>query len=267
VCAEDAMDSLEEEFRRESDREGRGVVYAAASESFAARCIARGYTAVEFGEEIVLDPKVDRSATNVSRELRKKIQRAEREGLSIFEHTRGGDAEVAAGIENVGRAWLAARHGPQAFVTPIDRLVPELWRRCFVAVQQGRVVGVVSLVRMDAKDGWAVQHLLHAPEAPVGTSEALVIHSLRVLGDEGAESVSFGTSPLARLGRMHGIGPIGTACARFIFDTAGRMFHLEHISRFREKFVVARRDPNFILFYPRFALLSTYGLLRTFGAH
>jgi lysylphosphatidylglycerol synthetase-like protein (DUF2156 family) len=266
VCHPDAVDTLAEHFRSACAREGRTVIYAAAGEAFARRCVDRGYAAIEFGEEIVVDPRHDRLSGGEGRELRKKVRRAEREGLVVREHVTPTDPKIDAAMRRVADAWLGAKRGPQACIAPIRGFDPSPGRRWFYAASSSRMLGVVSLVRIDAKNGWVIEHLLHDPEAPPGTSEILVTRVLDVLAEDGATHVTFGTAPLAALGRVYGVESMQAAGARLVFDTAARLFGLRGIGRFREKFGVAVREPSFLLFSPRVSALATYGLVRAFNA-
>jgi ergosteryl-3beta-O-L-aspartate synthase len=268
VCAPRDQERLAERFRVANAGQGCSTVYAAAGQAFAERCIAHGYAAIEFGQEQIFDPQRDPTRGSSGRELRKKVHRAERDGVTIHEPRERELGETSAQMREVGRAWLAARHGPQAYITPLHRFEPSRGRRFFYALHHGRMVGVLSLVRMDAHDGWVFEHLLPRPDAPVGTSELLVTTALHVLGTEGSAHATFGPAALAHLGRMCRVGAGSSLVGRLVFDSAGRLFHIESQKRFREKFQVARREGSYLLFHPaRVGLFEAIGLLRAFGAH
>ncbi|NUO50194.1 MAG: DUF2156 domain-containing protein [Polyangiaceae bacterium] len=266
VCHPDAVDALAEHFRSECAKDGRTVIYAAAGEAFARRCVDRGYAAIEFGEEIVLDPSHDRLSGADGRELRKKVRRAEREGVTVREHIAQDARLIEVAMRGVAEAWLGAKRGPQACIAPIRGFAPSTSRRWFYAASSSRMLGVVSLVRMDARNGWVIEHLFHHPDAPPGTSEILLTRVLDVIAEEGATHVTFGTAPLAALGRVYGVAPMQAVGARLVFDTAAKLFGLHGIGRFREKFGVAKREPTFLLFSPSVSALATYGLVRAFNA-
>jgi lysylphosphatidylglycerol synthetase-like protein (DUF2156 family) len=268
VCAPADRDRLAEHFRFANAGQGCSTVYAAAGEAFAAACVARGYAAVEFGQEQIFDPRRDPTLGSTGRELRKKVHRAERDGVTVHEPRERESAELSERMREVGQAWLAARHGPQAFITPLHRFERTRGRRFFYAVHAGRMVGVLSLVRMDQYDGWVFEHLLPRPDAPIGTSELLVTTALHVLGAEGSAHATFGPAALSHLGRMSHVGAGSSFVGRLVFDSAGRLFHIESQLRFREKFQVARREGSFLLFHPaRIGLFEALGLLRAFSAH
>jgi lysylphosphatidylglycerol synthetase-like protein (DUF2156 family) len=268
VCAEERGDALAERFRLACERARCSTVYAAASERFAARCVARGYGAIEFGLEQIFDPRRDPTAGRAGREVRKKVHRAVRDGVAVHEMAELESAAIVEEMRAVACEWLTARHGLQMYITPLGDLEHRRGRRAFYALAAGRMVGVLTLVRMDARHGWVFEHLLPRPGAPVGTSELLITHALGVLGDEGITHATFGPAARAHLGRIYSLPSPSIVIGRWVFDTAARLFRLESQLRFREKFQVARREASYLLFFPpRLGLFQVVGLLRAFSAH
>ena len=110
-------------------------------------------------------------------------------------------------LNAVARAWLDARRGLQVFVAHVDLFHPRALRRWFYATCNGRVVGVQSLVQLDAYDGYLFEHLLTVPDVPAGTAELLVAAALDALGAERVPYATFGVSTAAALGHMSGLSP------------------------------------------------------------
>jgi lysylphosphatidylglycerol synthetase-like protein (DUF2156 family) len=265
VCDERHADQLAESFRLSCARRGWSTVFAAVSERFAERCVARGYAAVEFGEEHIIDPRRDAAAGAAGRELRKKLNRAQRAGVTVDEYVPY-DAVVEASMEAVAREWLSARRGMQVFVSPLYLFAERGGRRWFHAQREGVPVGVLTLVRLDRLDGWLIEHLLATPHAPQGTTELLVTTALAALGEEGCGYATFGPAVLPRLGRLQGLRRASEAIGRAVFDAAGRILHIESLARFRQKFQPLRAEGSHLLFHPpRIGLCETTGLLRAFN--
>jgi lysylphosphatidylglycerol synthetase-like protein (DUF2156 family) len=264
VCEERHAGELAECFRAACARRGWSTVFAAAGDGFAESCVARGYAAVEFGQEQIFDPRRDASAGAQGRELRKKLKRALRDGVTPREYFPDGVGDAA--LEAVGRAWLAARRGLQVFVSPFLPFAELSGRRWFYAERAGGFVGVLTLVRLDRRDGWLIEHLLAHPRAPLGTTELLVSHAFAALAAEGCGHVTFGPAVLPALGRMRGLARTSAAVGRAVFNGASRVLHLDSLSRYRKKFQPFRVEASHLLFHPpRIGLYEVTGLLRAFN--
>lgn len=263
LCAPADRDALALSFERAcQDRDLRPLV-AAASEGFTERCVARGYAAIEFGEELVLDPRRDPQAGGHGRELRKNLRRARDAGVEVHERT-AGSPELDAALAELAHRWRAARHGPQLFLAPVI-LFAEVHRRCLYAECGGRVVGVLTMMPRPAREGWVFEHVMAAPDAAKGTSESLVAYALHLIAAEGARYASFGPTPCASLGRMVGLGPAARWIATRTFDASSRLFHLDARAHYQRKFQPRDSEPSYVLFGAHaFGAHAILGLLAAF---
>ncbi|MGN6107954.1 MAG: phosphatidylglycerol lysyltransferase domain-containing protein [Kofleriaceae bacterium] len=238
-------------------------LFAAASQGFADRCTARGYSAIEFGEELVLDPRRDPQTGGHGRELRKNVRRARDAGVEVHERTRSSP-ELDAALEAVARRWRAARHGPQVFLVPII-LFPDANRRCLYADCGGHVVGMLTMMPRPARQGWVFEHVMADPDAPKGTSESLVVRALQLLGAEGCRYASFGPTPRASLGSMVGLGPVARRIATATFGASSSLFHLDSRAHYQRKFQPRESEPSYVLFGEHaFGARAILGLLAAF---
>src|SRR5206468_1950626 len=88
VCAVDEAVTLARAFTAAARRKGLASVFAATTERFAMRMAEHGAAAIEFGRELIFDPRRDSSAGSKGRELRKKLTHARRSGLHAGEYDR-----------------------------------------------------------------------------------------------------------------------------------------------------------------------------------
>jgi lysylphosphatidylglycerol synthetase-like protein (DUF2156 family) len=268
VCAPEDVSRLADAFRDFCKARGWHTTYAVAGPAFKEIAVAKGYAAVEFGEELILDPQRDPEAGSKGRELRKKVNHAKRDGLGVLEHdpAAGRDARLEGAMENVAKAWLEGRSGPQIFLAKVRLFADPEGKRWFYAKQGDEVVGVLTMLRLESRDGWLLDHLLATPDAPIGTTEILVTAGLAALRQEGCRFATFGAAPAAQLGVIENLSPFSETVARSVFNAAGRVFHLDARSRYRRKFQVSRTDPSFLLFDPpRLGLRETVGISRAFN--
>jgi lysylphosphatidylglycerol synthetase-like protein (DUF2156 family) len=268
VCAPNDTVGLAESFRKFNRARGSRTVYAAASEGFARTAAARGFAAVEFGEELIVDPRRDPKAGPHGRELRKKVIHAMREGVRVREYRDDErDTALERAMDQVAAAWLGARRGPQIYIARVRLFDHRSARRWFYATVGQHVVGVLAMLRMGARDGYLLEHLVAAPGAPSGTTELVATGGLAALGAEGCGFATFGPAPAGRLGAVQNLGAASEAVARLVFDSAARVFHLDARGHYRRKFQVARSEPVFLLFDPpRIGPREALGVLGAFNA-
>ncbi|HUS65604.1 MAG TPA: DUF2156 domain-containing protein [Kofleriaceae bacterium] len=264
VCPPEQTGALVDAFGDFCHARDAGAVFAVASPALTALCVARGWAAIEFGVELILDPRRDPQSGARGRELRKKVNRAKKAGVTVHEHHLG-DPLVERAMEQCALSWLGARRGPQIYLARVRLFADPLGKRWFYALFGERIVGVLSMMRLDARDGWLLDHLIATPDAPGGTTERLAAHALGVLGAEGCRFATFGPAPSAELGRVVGLGPVAEALARGIYETVGRVFHLDARVRYRKKFQVERTEASSLVFSRGLGLRELTGVLRAFN--
>ena len=117
-----------------------------------------------------------------------------------------------------------------------------------------------------AQDGYLLEHILVAPDAPSGTSEILIVGALEALRAEGCGAATFGPAPGAAIGATKNLGKISEAVARAVYDAAVRLFHLDSRTRYRQTFQAARALPSYVLLNPpRMGVREALGLFRAFN--
>jgi lysylphosphatidylglycerol synthetase-like protein (DUF2156 family) len=163
--------------------------------------LARGeLCSLSIGEQPIWDPQKWHEILKRRRSLREQLRRARAKGVSVREVTT---AELAAGDTREGIARVAERWQNAHRLAPMEFLVRlELFsfsedRRCFVAEQAGRVVGVAGVVPVSARPGWFIEDLLRDPSAPNGTAELLIDGVMRWAGGRGSSWLTLGLAPLA----------------------------------------------------------------------
>jgi phosphatidylglycerol lysyltransferase len=155
---------------------------------------------LRIGEQPVWDPTRWSEILARRRSLREQLRRARAKGVQVRAVTPSELASGATreGIERVAERWLKARG-----MAPLDFLVRlELFsfpdeRRCFVAEQGGRVVGVAGVVPVPARSGWFIEDLVRDPSAPNGTVELLIDAVMRWASGAGSRWLTLGLAPLA----------------------------------------------------------------------
>ncbi len=249
ACPEGEQQAFAEGFREHCQRRRWRAVFAVVGRRFTQLALDLGWSALEWGEELVLDPRQDQLQGEGARDLRKKVKRGRKAGVQAFEYRPDSrvDELLERSLIELANDWVAARRGPQVFLSGI-RLFEGGARRWFYARAGEHLVGLLTLIRLDSIDGFLVEHLLARPGSPVGTSELLVTESVTALGREGVPCVTFGPEPGMALGRAWGMGPARQTMARMLYRMADRAFHLEAKTVYHHKFRIARTEPSFLVF-------------------
>ncbi len=162
------------------------------------------------GEQPVWDPAAWSDTIRASRSLRAQIKRARSKGV-VVRHVSAAD--VATGtplrreLDALIQRWQATRAmAPMGFLVRVEPFTHADERRLFVAAQHGRMVALLSMAPVYARDGWLFEDLLRDPTAPNGTTELLVDAGMRDIAHAGSRWATLGLAPLA--------GPITPLLAR-----------------------------------------------------
>ena len=197
------------------------------------------------GEQPVWDPQDWAAKLKAHRSLREQLRRARAKGVvirTVTSETLSEDRALRSTLEAMIARWLAARTmSRMSFlvdVNPLERLDQRL---LFVAERQERVVGLLSLSPVPARDGWLFEHLLRDPAAPNGTSELLVDHAMRVVAERGDRWATLGLAPLA--------GPI-SGWLRAARSLSRPLFNFDGLAAFKRKLRPDAWAPIYLV-YPR----------------
>jgi phosphatidylglycerol lysyltransferase len=138
--------------------------------------------------------------------------------------------------------WRATRSmAPMHFLVEIDLVTEVAWRRTYVAVQQGRLLALLALAPVPAREGWLFEHLVRDPDAPNGTAELLVDHAMRTLAAEQVPWATLGLAPLH--------GPVDGGL-RTIRRWSRPLFNFAGLSGFKQKLRPEAWEPIYVA-WPR----------------
>lgn len=196
------------------------------------------------GEQPVWEPDRWGAALRGSPSLREQLRRARAKGVRV----RATDAHAAAAAGAASREalhgfvedWLGARElAPLGFLARVDPLAILPDRPLFVAEREGALVGILSVAPIHGREGWLLQNLLRAPDAPNGTAEALFDQAMREASARGITFLTLGLAPLA--GRV-------AAPLRFARHAGRSLFNFEGLRAFKAKLQPSRWDPVYTSF-------------------
>lgn len=266
VCCPEDKPKLAQAFHDFSKETSLNYIYLAVSDRFCKWAMNNGcQTLLEIEEELIIDPANYPKSGHNGRLLHKKINHAKHFNVVINEYNNDNPM-IKEKIMEVETVWLKTRKGPQIYMAHIDFFDDDCGKRCFYAEQNGRLVGAIFLMRMEANQGWLLYLLMTIPEAPGGTSEALVLTVLDQLTQEDCHYFSFGVSTTEKMGEIFGLGKVSSWVARNCFSVAKKIFPLDKRRSFWKKFE-PYPERSFVLFStPYISFKEIYAIMKTVNA-
>lgn len=249
VCAPENTQRLAEAFSRYCTENGYLTIYAIVSQQFE-KWAVKHLVAISFvfGHRLWINPQhnpMDNTGRHGSL-TRRKVKHAIKEGTEVSEYT-GVNAALEESIELVGTEWLKGRRGPQVHISNVHLFEDRPGKRWFYAHKDGKVVGVVQLNQLQLRKGWLLNHLMITSDCSHGTPELLVTRALQAVAKEGCEYVTFGACPATKIDSIEGLNPVLASLARFGYQIARKVFHLDGFGEFWSKFE-PQSEPIYLLF-------------------
>jgi phosphatidylglycerol lysyltransferase len=198
----------------------RACFFATEQPLFGAR--GEALVTLSIGEQPIWDPHAWPLVLAKHRSLREQLRRARAKGVSTRALTRREyePGETRAAIERVAERWLGGRAmAPMGFLVSVEPFAYASERCCFVAEQDGCIVGFAGVIPVPARNGWFIEDLVRDPKAPNGTSEVLVNEAMRWAAARGSAWLTLGLAPLS--GELTDTLRRISRHARVLYDFAG----------------------------------------------
>lgn len=204
--------------------------------------------------------------------LRNKIKRARREGVEVVE--LGADAERSpqtwARLEALTEAWLGTKgRGAKLLEFMVGELAePEArWRRLFVGMRAGRVVGFISYVPAFGRaQGWMHDLSRRMPDAPPGVMELINATAMERFVSEGAPRLHFGLTPFLGVDEAHDNAPGRSEVVSWLVKQLALRGQAIYPARtqvaYKSKWRPTIIEPEFIAYQGRFRLSCLWQLLK-----
>ncbi|MBA3603670.1 MAG: DUF2156 domain-containing protein [Parachlamydiaceae bacterium] len=254
VCSPENKPLLAKIFQEYCNTQKRGVVYTIATEDFAEWAMNNlAAVTIEFGEKLIFDPQ-NNPVNNKGPKavlVRRKVKHALKQGITIREYLEknyNNLSDIEKQLENVAVKWLQKRHGPQIFLSGVSLFKNRYGKRWFYAQQGKQIIGLLTLNRLESKNGWLLTNVMGTKDAPSGLSEALIISTLQILEKENCHYVLVGPIPAKQLGKIIGISKFYANFTRWLFNCAKCIFNLEGHHTYWEKFIPKRTESSYLIF-------------------
>lgn len=259
VAATNCLDTVAREFASHARQNHRRVVFFGTESRFA-RSV--GLKSLVVGSQTTFDARDWQSLVNRRPSLREQLRRARAKGVRVERLFPSQMARsrtlLRLDIDTLIARWLAEKRlPPLGFVAAIQPFSFMQERRYFVARQAEAIVGFGAMAPVYERQGWLLESLVRAPNAPNGTIETLIDSAMREAAKTESGFLTLGLAPLA--------GNIG-----FWLTLAKRLgtslYNFAGIERFRAKFHPNDCCPIYISFpHDQSAPLAIYDTLVAFA--
>jgi phosphatidylglycerol lysyltransferase len=197
VCAPERLGAVAREFERDAAAAGERVCWLGAGERLATELSGPGHAHSRIGAQPWWRPAAWEGVLAERATLRAQLNRARNKGVEVGEWD-GGRASASPALASCLEAWLGRQHLPPLHFLVEPELLGDLVdRRVFVAERQGAIAGYLLLSPIPARNGWLVEQIVRAPDAPNGTTELLVDAAMRGAAAERAAYLTLGVAPLS----------------------------------------------------------------------
>lgn len=248
LCDPAAFANILHEFKVYRKRRHWGIVIMGASEVFMKHARQRGWTAMQFGVERVLNP-MDNDVL-----LERHGKRIITQNKHLLDPNKGGfslgvympsvrtDPILQRELREVYDSWRhmrskTARGKSQAFITIYDPFcLPNLMIFIYARGANGAAMGFAALRRIRDSRAYHLDPCVAAPWAPKGVSELLTYTSMTLLNQMNISSLSFGYEPLESLGEMTGMSSNIQKVIRHVHHYTFRRLPLAGKKAYHDKF-------------------------------
>ena len=252
LASDENLPKVVEGFLREAHAQGRVVGFMPATERFAKHSAALGLRAVKVGSAPYFDlatwaPRGDRA-----KKARAGVNQARRAGLHVAE-VIDVDERFVRETACLFKSWLTTRRSAIKFawLFSVDVFQHKERKKYFTARDtDGKLVGFLAASPIPARDGWYLEDVLRAKDAPNGTTDLLVVEVLELLRRDGAKLATLGTAPMAMEGEVdpeiHD-SRVLSKVTRLIATCFSLFYNFDGVRRFKTKFAPSWWESEYVL--------------------
>lgn len=243
----DDPQALALQFEKAAHAAGKKAVFFGAEQKLP------GWSALPIGQQPVFGPGDWNKALSAHKRLREQLRRARKKRVSVRVVAGLELDTLRPAIESLASVWLEAHHlEPLGFVVAVEPFCEPTQHRYLVAEVDSRLVGFLSAVPIPAADGWLVEDIFRAPDAPNGTTESLID---AMMGLEPEAMVTLGLAPLT--GKL----PYWLALARFAMRP---LYDFDGLAAFKRRLHAPRWTPVWLV-HRGLAISALVPVLRAFA--
>jgi len=230
-----------------------------------------GFTVNQFGADYARELSGFSLRGKKHMQLRNKVSRARRAGVSVVEADVG---RFGPQLDEIDRVWLRSkgRHVKELKLMVGQRGGPaQPGRRLFAALDPaGSVLAYVSFSPVyGSQSGWLHDLSRRHPDAPPGVLELIVVTAAETFQAEQASHLHFGFTPFTSLSPEHEVEGASRVTARilqFLAKRGSAIYPAASQLAYKEKWGLDLVQPEYIAFQGGISLRRLWSLLRVTNA-
>lgn len=258
ICLPQNRTEFAQAFHSHCQKNNWKIVYFLASDSFAHEEIQNGcQTLIHVADELVLDP----TSFQKGNKIRWKVSQSLRHGIVIKEY-QNFDSLLETQMKNIINAWLKEKQGPQIYLGNLKLFTnQDNDKRIFYALQKDKIVGLLTLSRIDHFQGWVVNSFLSLDKT-LPITEHLMTSAIDILANEDCHFLCLGIASRSKLGEIMGLNVFSKFIAHFIFTISNWLFRLDRRKTYLNKYHPSL-GPKYILTSERLGIRELLAIKKT----
>lgn len=223
-------------FKRAADDARANAIFYAATVDFLPLALDLGLSAQKVGETAIIDlPEFSLEGSHRAR-LRQSVSRLKRAGV-IFEVLYGeGVAREIDALEKVSTSWLRLHRGTEKAFT-LGRFDRAYMQRSPVAVLrlEGAICAFANVWISGDGKACAIDLMRHAPDAPQGAMDGLMIEIALWARERGMQTFDLGMAPLSGMAAEREADALSRLGA-LVYSYGETLYGFEGLRQFKDKF-------------------------------
>jgi lysylphosphatidylglycerol synthetase-like protein (DUF2156 family) len=261
LCDPSLFPQILSEFEKYRKKQGFGIAFLAAGETFVEYARKEKWTTMCFATERVLNPMTNpvlqgTAGKSIVRTT-KNLLDTKKEGITLEVYTPrlGKNPHLQQQLVDVYEEWRDHRNGSkraQAYITVYDPFaLPELMTYIYTKDRSGAPNGFAALRILGANKGYHLDPYVATPGAPKGITDLLLYGAMALLNTAKISYLSLGYEPLDDLGEITGIPKVVAKVSRKVHKRIFQGLHVAGKKGFHDKFRPdAAQQSNLYLIFP-----------------
>jgi len=252
ICKPEHLEALVKNFLTAAKQEKRIPAFVPTTEHFARHANALKLSVLKVGAAPYFDLQNWDPRGNAAKKMRAGVNQAARAGVRVELVSQLNESSKFE-ITQLSLDWLESRRAATTFgwLLALDPFAQFERKKLFAARDpSNRMIGLLSVSPIPARNGWYLEDVLRKKDSAAGTSEILVVETLKYLKAEGASLATLGTTPLATEGedklssREHQVFSLGLLRLSPRFNA---FYNFEGLRTFKSKFVPSWWESEYAL--------------------
>jgi phosphatidylglycerol lysyltransferase len=186
--------ALIEDFKHTAETQNRLPFLYKISGRSAVAARKMGFTVTPVSNEAWLRPVAFDLTTSTHRQLRRKLRKAEKAGITIKPLHRHADMHLAMGeMTRVAQEWAAAHGGERGFTMGIFEPAYVQTQQCFLAYQDQKLVAFATFSTVARE--WTLDLMRHGADLPDGTMHSLIVEAIAAANHADVPRLSLASVP------------------------------------------------------------------------